>query len=127
MKSANYAFSGLLLAIREERNMAIHSVAAISALVLGILLGLTAGELSLIIICCALVLCSELANSACERLLDSIKPRISPHNAAIKDMLSACVLIASLAALCTGILIFLPHIFFILKLGIAEIQANLIH
>jgi len=110
VKSVTIALRGIRIAFREERNMRIHGWFAIAALLISVTVGLSAIEFSLIIISCAMVLCSELINTVFERFLDSMKPRFSPQHAAMKDMLAASVLIASAAALCVGALIIIPKI-----------------
>ncbi len=107
-QSAGYALRGIVLGLREERNMRIHFLAMLSALFLGLFLKLSLEELSLIIITCALVICFECINSVLERLLDMIKPRVSLQLEGIKDLMAAAVLIASFSAAIVGILLFVP-------------------
>ncbi len=107
-QSAKYALRGIVLGLREERNMRIHFLAALTALSLGIFLKLSLVELSLVIIICTLVICIECINSALERLLDMLKPRVSLQLEGIKDLIASAVLIVSLAAAIIGILLFVP-------------------
>ena len=57
----------------------------------------------------ALVLVLELANSALERVVDAIKPRMHPYVADIKNIAAGAVFSASLAAVAIAVIIFLPH------------------
>lgn len=110
LRSARHALRGIATAICEERNMALHSIAALCVGILSFVLKLSVVEWALIILCSVLVLCIELANSAYERLIDSLKPRVSVQARTIKDMLAGCVLLSSVGALAIGILIFVPKI-----------------
>ncbi|MEK7648810.1 MAG: diacylglycerol kinase family protein [Patescibacteria group bacterium] len=110
LRSARYALSGIVLALREERNMRIQCIAALMAVVLSIILKVSLTELSIVLIASALVICIESLNSAVERLCDMVKPRIALQLQAIKDLLSGAVLLASCAALGVGILMFVPKI-----------------
>lgn len=67
-------------------------------------------ERALILLSIVLVLTLELANTALERVMDILKPRIHPYARVIKDVMAGSVLLASLAALAIGIAIFLPYV-----------------
>jgi diacylglycerol kinase len=66
-------------------------------------------EQGLIILAVALVLALELANTALERVMDILKPRVHPYARVIKDMMAGAVLLTSLAAIAIAIVIFLPY------------------
>lgn len=63
------------------------------------------------------VLILELLNSALEKFLDILKPRLQLHVARVKDIMAAMVLLASIGALVIGGMIFLPYIIEIIRLG----------
>lgn len=67
-------------------------------------------ERALIILSIALVLTLELANTALERVMDILKPRIHPYARVIKDMMAGAVLLTTLAAIAIGIAIFSPYV-----------------
>ncbi len=67
-----------------------------------------------LILSIGIVLSAELFNSVLERILDSIKPRISILVGAMKDLMSAAVLVSAITAFLVGIILFVPrfiHIF----------------
>ncbi len=109
-KSFSYALKGILFAVRHERNFQIEvlvGVFIISAMLIFPLRGL---ERALIIFSVALVLALELANTALERVMDLLKPRVHPYVRIIKDMMAGAVLLTSLAAVAVGVAIFLPYV-----------------
>ena len=58
----------------------------------------------------ALVLVTEMINTAIERAMDFITMDRHPYIKAIKDIAAGAVLVASICALLTGLFIFLPKI-----------------
>lgn len=108
VKSMRNAIRGVRIAFCEESNMKVHAVAACLAITTGLVLRLSAIEMSLIVLCCAFVLYSEIINSACERLVDALHPKVSFHARSLKDIVAGSVLIASLSAAIIGVIIFTP-------------------
>lgn len=109
VRSFSYAVKGILFAIRYEKNFQIEIIGGIIALIAAFLFPLSGLERGLIIFSVALVLALELANTALERVMDILKPRIHPYVRVIKDMMAGAVLLTALAAISIGIAIFLPH------------------
>lgn len=105
-----HAFRGVRHAFLRERNFQIELVFAILATVLAFALPLTPGERAVILLMIAVVLPMELFNTACERIVDMLKPGLHPYAKMVKDLAAAAVLIASLLAGIIGISIFLPHV-----------------
>jgi diacylglycerol kinase len=56
------------------------------------------------------VLISEIINTAIERIVDILKPRIHPYARLIKDLMAAAVLISVTASIIVGIIIFYPYV-----------------
>lgn len=109
IRSFSYALKGILFAIKNERNFQIEIVAGIIAVLLALFLPLSGMEQGLIFLSVALVLALELANTALERVMDILKPRIHPYARVIKDMMAGAVLLTSLAAIAIAVAIFLPY------------------
>jgi len=63
MKRFNYAFQGLFVLFSKDSKFLIHSIFAIIAIILGLILGITAIEWLLIIIAIGLVLAFEAMKS----------------------------------------------------------------
>jgi len=108
--SFKYAFKGITHALREEQNMRVHFLAVAVVVVLAIFFQVSAIEAIVLVVVAALVIMAELINTALERVVDVIKPRMHPYAKSIKDMQAAMVLMASLAALVVGLIIFLPKV-----------------
>ncbi len=109
-KSFGYAFKGLFKTFREEQNLRLQTLASLLTLALGIFLGISGPEWAMLIIVICFVLVAEIANSAVERITDVLKPRINSYVKEIKDIMAAGVLLASIAAIVVGVIIFVPHL-----------------
>lgn len=110
LKSFGYAASGLRRAFREEPNFKIHTGIAFIVVILAALLGFSAVEWVILIMTIFLVIASELVNTAVEDTLNLVNPEISEKVAAIKDLTAAIVMLAALAAVPIGLLLFLPKV-----------------
>ncbi|MES2629968.1 MAG: diacylglycerol kinase family protein [Bacteroidota bacterium] len=66
--------------------------------------------------CIAFVVCTELINTALEKLTDLVQPDFHPLAGQIKDVAAAAVLVASISAVVCASIVFVPYIlhFFIL-------------
>jgi diacylglycerol kinase len=107
--SFKYAFAGIGSMIRNEHNSRIHLIAAVLAVILGLILHLSLLEWVAIIIVIGLVFITELINSAIELLADLVEPETNPKIKRIKDYAAASVLISAIIALIVGGLIFLHN------------------
>ncbi len=108
-RSLRHALAGIRYAFREERNFQIELILAIAALGLAFFFPLAVSERTAIFLLIGLVLSLELVNTAFERLLDMLKPRVHPYVKVVKDVVAGSVLIGSVVALMVGIYIFFPY------------------
>ena len=106
-----YAFGGIKTAIKNEPNFKFQLIVAFLTLALGYYLQLSTTEFAVLILVICLVLVLELINTALEALIDISSPNIHPKAKISKDVAAASVLIATLASILIGVLIFLPKIF----------------
>ncbi len=113
--SFRYALAGIRYGWREHRNFRIHCLACLSVLALGFYLGISTWEWMAVVLACGLVLCSELLNSSLETLSDAVTREQNELIGRAKDIAAAGVLVASLAAAATGIIVFGSHFLSILK------------
>ena len=111
IKSFTYAFKGLYKVFREEQNLQVQSLAAFIVLVLAITFQISRTEWLILIFIITMVILMEVVNSAMERVTDVLKPRIDNYVKEIKDIMAAAVMLASIAAVIIGAIIFLPYIF----------------
>ncbi len=108
-RSVRHAARGIFSVYRTEQNFRIQCVGALIANTLAMILPLSWVQRLLILIVSASVLVLELLNSAIERLLDLLKPRLNEYAGEVKDVMAGAVLVASLSALVVGICIFWPY------------------
>jgi len=108
--SFNYAFQGVIHAVRTQRNMRVHLLAAIAVLVAAIAIGVNQMELIALVITIAFVLITEMINSAVEGAIDVATTSFDPLAKLAKDMAAGAVLIATIAAVAVGFLVFNDHI-----------------
>lgn len=106
LQSFYYALRGLLLAMYEERNLRIHLSASLWILGLSLGCGVENGELAALAVCCGLVICGELFNSAVENVVDLLSPGYHPIARRAKDIAAAGVLAGAFFALVTGYIVF---------------------
>lgn len=105
-----YAIAGVFAAVRGERNMRIHLVAAAAVVSLGAWLGLSACEWAAILISCALVMSLECLNTAIEAAVDLASPEIHPLAKKAKDCAAGAVLLAATGSAIVGCIVFVPKL-----------------
>ncbi|MFA5935871.1 MAG: diacylglycerol kinase family protein [Patescibacteria group bacterium] len=115
MRSFRHAWRGLLLAFRSERSFRIQVAVAAVMLVGLVILPLAAWERVVLLLAIVAVLVLELLNSAVERLVDLMKPRLHEYVADIKDLMAGAVLLAAFFSVIVGVLILWPHVATVLK------------
>ncbi len=111
LKSFGYAFKGLIKTFNEEQNLKIQSTIGLLVLILALLWQISRWEWVFLIITISLVILLEIINSAIERITDVLKPRINSYVKEIKDIMAAGVMLASIAAVIIGLIIFWPYLF----------------
>jgi diacylglycerol kinase len=109
-RSIQNALRGFVAALRTEPNMRIHLVAAILVVACSFAFALSLHEWLWIIWCIALVFILELVNTAIEKWMDWLHPERRAEVGFIKDVMAAAVLVAAIASLLCGGLIFIPKI-----------------
>jgi len=105
-----YALRGLKAFFTWEDHPKIHAVAAITALAMGFGFSISTMEWIAVIICIGMVISLEAVNSAIEQLTDIASPDYLEAAGKVKDIAAAAVLVASIAAAATGLIIFIPKI-----------------
>ena len=110
LRSFGHAFRGLALLLRTQHNARIHALATVLVLAAGAFVGLSRFEWVLIVLVIAGVWATEAFNTAIEFLVDLASPEIHPLAGKAKDVAAGAVLIAAIASVIVGLLIFGPHI-----------------
>ena len=109
--SFKFAIKGLKSLIKNEHNARVHLVAAIVAIILGIILKISASEWSVLIVVIGVVFLSELFNSSIETIADFVQPDWDEKIRIVKDYSAAAVLVSAVISLIAGGIIFIPKIF----------------
>jgi len=109
------ALAGAATVLRTERNAQIETAIALIAVGLGLGLGITRPEWAVIFTLIALVLGLEMINTAIEAAVDLAHPGIHPLAKKAKDSAAGAVVVAAIASLAAGLVIFLPRLWLILK------------
>lgn len=109
-KSFGFAFEGLKEAFRKEPNFRVHILLAILAVVLALYLGFSYTEWIILLATIAIVIVSELINTAVESLVDLVSPEIKDEAKVAKDVLAAAVFVSALLAIAVGAFLFLPKL-----------------
>lgn len=108
-KSFVHAARGLGYALVHERNFRVHTTAAVVVVGLAWWWQVNYRDWAILIMTIVTVLTLELMNTAVEKLLDSVHPRLHRTVGVVKDVLAGAVLLAALAAIAIGGLIFIPY------------------
>jgi len=114
LASFKYAFRGLKAVISSERNAKIHVGFAILAILLSLLMGVTAIEFLFVFSSIVMVFFSEIVNTAIEKSLDLISQENNHLVQLIKDMMAAAVLVTALGAIVVAGVVFGPKFYQIL-------------
>ena len=105
-----FAFSGLWHAVRTQVNMKVHISLAVIAIVLGIVLHISAVEFAVIFLAIAGVLVAEMFNTVMELCVDLASPDYHPLAKTAKDVAAGAVLLSAIMAIIIALFIFGPHL-----------------
>ena len=110
-RSFIHSGNGILLALKEERNIKIHCAALVINIALILGLKLDRVDASIILICCFMVIGFEVLNTSIEKLCDFVEPNFDKRIGAIKDIAAGAVSIVCICAVVVGVLIYKPYLF----------------
>jgi diacylglycerol kinase len=105
-----FAFSGLWYALRTQVNMKVHITLGILAIVLGIVLRISAVEFAIIILTISGVLTLEMLNTVIELCVDLASPEYHPLAKRAKDAAAGAVLLSAILSIVIALFIFGPHL-----------------
>lgn len=111
ISSLEFALTGVLTVLKEERNMRKHALVASLVIILGFVFQVSQVEWLFLLLSIFLVLAFEIMNSAVENVVDLASNyhfSILAKNA--KDMAAGAVLVISGFAAVTGMIIFVPKL-----------------
>ncbi len=110
LSSFNYAFDGIVHALRFERNMWIHFAIAALVLLASLFFALTRLEVIALFVAISFVLITEMFNTAIEHVVDLVTDQDDPRAKVAKDVAAGAVLIAAVNAVVVAYLVFYAKI-----------------
>jgi len=127
VESFNNAFNGIISAVKTERNMKIHLVAAVLVLILSLFYDLSRTEFLIVCVTIALVIICELFNTAIEVIIDTIIGIYHPKAKVVKDTAAGAVFLSALLAVVVGYFIFFDRVSTSLETVISRIKQAPMH
>ncbi len=115
LKSQGYARQGLRLIFKNERNFRIDICVAIVVIVFGFIFRISHQDWIALSLVISMVFISESINSAIEALCDTVSLDYKVNIKYAKDVSAGAVLVSALVSIITGILVFIPYIFYFVK------------
>lgn len=104
--SFRHAVEGLGHAFRTQRNMRFHILTFLAVFLAGLILRLPRVEMLALVFCAALVMITEMFNTAIEATVDMITQSYHPAAKFIKDVAAGAVLISAITAVLVGGVVF---------------------
>lgn len=103
-----YAINGLKFSFAAEHSIWLHLSATLLVIMLAIIKDISIVEAVMLTFTIGSVWAAELFNTAIEKLADKVCADYNTQIKIIKDLAAAAVLVTSLTALITGLIIFIP-------------------
>ncbi|MNW53013.1 Undecaprenol kinase [compost metagenome] len=101
-----YALEGIVVSLKTQRNMRVHTVAAVLVILAALFFDLPARDIALLLLVIAFVISAELINTAVEAVVDLVTPEWHQLAKMAKDAAAGAVFIAAGFAVLIGILLF---------------------
>lgn len=109
-----YAFSGLWYALRTQRNARVHAFITIFAIIMGILLHISAVAFAMIFLAITSVFVAEMFNTVIEICVDLASPDYHPLAKIAKDVAAGAVLLNALLSIIIGLFVLGPPLWMFL-------------
>lgn len=110
LDSFGYAIAGIMYCLTTQRNMKIHVIAAMAAILLGLWAELSRVEIMILVFTIFLMLIAETLNTAIEATVDIASPDFHPLAKIAKNVAAGAVLLAALNSLIVGFILFFDRI-----------------
>jgi diacylglycerol kinase len=115
LSSFKYAFMGIYYALKFNRNIRIHFVAAILVIIASLLLKVGPFEMGILGVMILLVICTEMINTAIEEVVNLLTTEHRVEAKIAKDVSAGMVLLTTMGAVIVGILVFTPYLLKLFK------------
>jgi len=109
-RSVGRALNGFRYLFASQQNFRIQTLAGLLVFLFAWLLEVRRQDWLVLLLLVTMVLVLETLNTVFEFFLDMVKPKIHDYVKMFKDMLAAMVLLASVAAMIIGLVIFYPYL-----------------
>lgn len=109
LRSFQRAGRGLWLAAQEP-NFQIEAIAGIGVLLVALGLRVGEGRLALLVAAVLVLLVLEAINTAVEKFVDLVEPKLNHLAAQVKDLMAAAVTLAAINAVAIALLVILPAV-----------------
>lgn len=109
LRTFKFSFQGLAYAYKNEQSMLIHAIGSVVTIALGFIYSLTLTEWAIVFIALAVILASELINTAIEAAVDLCTLEIHPLAKIAKDCGSAATFVLTICAVIVCLMVFIPY------------------
>ena len=113
INSFKYAFQGILVSLKTEKNMKIHMIIMLLVMIAGMIFKISKIEWMICILLFVIVIAGELLNTSIETIVDMIMPEKNEKAKIAKDVAAGAVLVLAIGAVIIGFIIFIPKIYLI--------------
>lgn len=110
-RSLTFALAGGRLLLASQHNAWIHAVATVLVVIAAMVVRVSRLEWVMLILAIALVWAMEALNTAVELLADEVSQEQRLLIGKAKDVAAFGVLVAAMASMLIGFLVFIPHLF----------------
>ncbi len=114
LESFNAAIEGIILATKTEKNMRIHFISALAAILLALFLRVSKIDVLLILISAFFVLFAEMLNTSVEYLADFVSKEHSDEIAAVKNLAAGAVFLSAFGSFIIGYIIFSKYLYYLI-------------
>ena len=104
-RSFQHAYQGIVAAVRTQRNLRFHFFAALGVLIAGLILGVSALEMAVLVLTICFIFVVEMLNTALEFVVDLVTKEYQPLAKLAKDISAGAVLVSSGGAVLVGLLV----------------------
>lgn len=111
LDSFGYAVSGIIYCLKTQRNMRIHSIAALVVIAISLYSKIDRTDVIILTFAIALVFVCEMINTAIEKAIDMVTDQYHPLAKISKDVAAGAVFISAANAVVIGYLVFFNRIF----------------
>lgn len=127
ISSFNYAVTGILMAMKTEKNLRLQYITAIAVLFFSLFFDFSRLEFMILLFAVTLVVVTEMINTSIEKTIDLVTRDYHPLAKIAKDVAAGAVLIAAANAIIVGYLLFFDRLNPIANYVLFKIKSNEVH